>query len=91
MSCCGERRQLLARPSSAGRRPGGAEGGTPHPDANRYSCAYFENVGETELTVVGQISGRRYRFDRPGSRVAVDPADKPSLLAVPQLRWVPGP
>jgi hypothetical protein len=40
--------------------------------------------------VIGPITGRRYRFDQRGSRVAVDPADEPSMAAVPQLRQVAG-
>jgi hypothetical protein len=49
---------------------------------------FFEYVGKTGLTIVGAVSGRRYRFDRPGSRLPVDPVDKPSLAALTQLRRV---
>jgi hypothetical protein len=34
------------------------------------------------------VSGRRYRFDRPGMRLEVDLKDRPSLAAVPNLRQV---
>jgi hypothetical protein len=40
------------------------------------------------LTVIGPMSGRRYRFEARGSRVAVDPGDRASLAALPQLRQV---
>lgn len=46
----------------------------------------FEYVGATALTVIGPASGRRYRFDRPGVRIAVDPLDGAALDAVPHLR-----
>lgn len=46
----------------------------------------FEYVGTTALTVIGPASGRRYRFERPGARVIVDPRDRAALEAVPQLR-----
>jgi hypothetical protein len=57
----------------------------------RHTSVFFEYVGKTGMTVTGPVSGRRYRFDHPGSRVAVEPADKPSLAALPQLRRVAGP
>lgn len=37
------------------------------------------------MTVLGPVSGRRYRFEGYGSRLAVDPRDAPSLQAVPHL------
>jgi hypothetical protein len=46
----------------------------------------FEYVGATALTVFGPSSGRRYRFERPGAQVAVDPLDLAALRTVPQLR-----
>lgn len=48
----------------------------------------FEYVGPTQLVVIGPVSGRRYLFDRPGSRVAVDPVDRPGVGRVPNLRLV---
>ena len=48
----------------------------------------FEYTGRTGLTVIGAVSGRRYRFDESGARVIVDPRDRPSLARVPKLRQV---
>jgi len=48
----------------------------------------FEYAGKTGMTVQGPVTGKRYRFDKPGSRVLVDPRDSPSLSAVPHLRRV---
>jgi hypothetical protein len=48
----------------------------------------FEYVGPTGLSVRGAVTGQGYRFDRGGSRVAVDLRDAPSLLALPQLRRI---
>jgi hypothetical protein len=68
--------------------------GTAAPAASagppRQARPVFEYVGRTSLTAVGAVTGTRYRFDRPGARVAVEPADKPSLAAVPLLRRVFG-
>jgi hypothetical protein len=46
----------------------------------------YEYVGATALTVIGPGSGLRYRFDRPGAALAVDPRDRAALDAVPLLR-----
>jgi hypothetical protein len=46
----------------------------------------FEYTGQTALTVVGPVSGRRYRFEQPGSRLVVDPRDRPGLTMNPKLR-----
>jgi hypothetical protein len=48
----------------------------------------FEYVGRTGMTIIGPVSGRRYRFDRPGARVPVDSRDRPSLAAIANLRQV---
>jgi hypothetical protein len=48
----------------------------------------FEYAGATALTVVGPITGIRYRFNRPGSRVHVDPRDSGAMARVPVLKPV---
>jgi hypothetical protein len=57
----------------------------------RTAFAYFEYTGTSSLVVVGPVSGKRYVFDAPGARVAVEPVDKPSVAGVPRLREVFGP
>jgi hypothetical protein len=51
---------------------------------------YFQYVGSTGLTVVGPVSGKRYRFDAPGAVLDVDRRDRPSLATVPNLVEVQG-
>lgn len=88
MGCCGR-----------GVSPSGASFASGWPSAaprvsagpRRYSHVFFEYTGGTALTVVGRATGKRYRFERPGARVAVDPIDKPSIAGVSQLRIVHGP
>ena len=46
----------------------------------------FEYVGATALTVIGPVSGRRYRFERTGARLTADPRDGNALQTVPFLR-----
>jgi hypothetical protein len=48
----------------------------------------FEYLGGATMTVLGPVSGRRYRFVGHGARLAVDPRDRLSLAAVPGLREV---
>ena len=77
MGCCGGKRRSVygdARPRDAYRRPS--------------SAVYFEYVGEKAMTVIGSVSGRRYRFASPGAVVAVDSRDGPAIAAVPGLRRV---
>lgn len=52
------------------------------------SGSLFQYLGRTALTVVGPISGARYRFERTGSQLRVDPRDRAALLRVPALRPV---
>jgi hypothetical protein len=79
MSCCGKNRR---------RPPTIAALSTPMVTAPRSAprTVRFEYTGATALTVVGPVSGRRYRFAAPGSVVDVDARDAPSLMAVPQVR-----
>jgi hypothetical protein len=48
----------------------------------------FEYTGRTALTVVGPVTGARYRFNRPGARAHVDPRDCAALSRVPVLKPV---
>jgi hypothetical protein len=48
----------------------------------------FVYGGKTGMTVVGPVSGRVYRFDRPGAQVSVDPRDKFLLATIPNLMLV---
>ena len=89
MSCCGKNRtedyhsgrpSLAPEPAEDGLRRAG------HVRPVAPISVVFEYVGKTALTALGPVTGRRYRFSRPGARVAVDWRDAPSLAAVPNLR-----
>ncbi|MED5620948.1 hypothetical protein [Ideonella sp. BN130291] len=66
--------------------PAAAPAGMPPVSTAARLKPLFEYVGATALTVIGPASGLRYRFDRPGARLAVDPRDRIALEAVPLLR-----
>ena len=56
--------------------------------ASHVRQAKFVYAGNTGLTVVSPITGRRYRFDRPGAQVDVDARDRSWISFVPKLRAV---
>jgi hypothetical protein len=81
--CCGrnQKKFLYNAPNHVTTLP------TPG-NAGFQSGSTFQYLGRTALTVVGPITGARYRFDRPGSQLRVDPRDRPALLRVPVLKPV---
>jgi hypothetical protein len=81
-SCCGQQRNAL-RSASAGETASSFPFATP---ANTYVPAEFEYTGATALTVIGPLTGRRYRFARTGARATVDGRDAYGLATVPVLR-----
>jgi hypothetical protein len=86
MSCCGQQRLQLLRSKAAARPKPAAAPIT----AQSSTSIVFEYIGATGLTALGPSTGVRYRFNRPGARVAVDARDAQGLSAVPVLRRVPG-
>jgi hypothetical protein len=80
MACCGQSRQTYYASTPTVRPAGfaGVSGQTP----------IFEYIGATALKVMGPVTGREYRFDRPGARVEVDANDQASLARVPNLRRI---
>ena len=59
---------------------------TPIPAAQQKTNSVFEYTGKTALTVMGNITGRRYRFNRTGDLQSIDPRDAAGMMAVPVLR-----
>ena len=53
-----------------------------------HPLVYFQFLGREAVTLVGPISGKRYRFAQYGAVVAVDPRDRRSLEAVRYLTRV---
>ena len=88
--CCGNSRQqwYATEPTRHAAR---VAGGVARGPRKRQTAVYMEYTGQTALTAIGGRSGRRYRFEGTGALVAVDPSDRPSLLAVPHLRQAASP
>lgn len=83
--CCGKNRTGMSetRVASAANRAVPASAAVVTRQLS--SVAYFEYTGKTALTVVGPVSGMRYRFTTSCSRVAVDLRDRRYFAAVPNL------
>ncbi len=65
------------------------------PTANPYAgvqqapkAVSFVYLGNTALSVRGPVTGRDYRFTRPGARLEVDPRDRILLASLRQLKQV---
>lgn len=85
MSCCGNRRRQMMQPNIAGAPPAPAP---VYTGAVVNRMAFFVYEGQRTFTITGRATGRRYRFDTPGVKVAVDPRDVPFLRAVADIRRV---
>lgn len=76
MACCGQ-----MRAAAAGRMAEAKPSARPIARA-----VLYQYTGSTGMTVSGPISGQRYRFGAPGSKLQIDPRDAPSLAGLPHLR-----
>ena len=48
----------------------------------------FEYTGATALSVMGSISGKRYRFAHPGNIIMVDHRDVQGMRMIPKVREI---
>ena len=91
MGCRGQQRRLSHGGASTHRDRERSEAAAGRPEVKRSSYVYFQYVGRTGLSVIGPMSGKRYRFDRHGATIPADPRDRRSLAAVPGLRQARNP
>jgi len=87
MPCCGGKREQFHKRTPGQETNEAIQAGSPQRQVSSVTV-YFEYIGKTGLTVVGPITGSRYRFDGPGAIVAVDGRDASPVAAVPNLRQV---
>ena len=79
MSCCLTSRPLPPPAPSH-------SGGLGYAGRSSSESVVFQYVGRTGLTVIGPITGLRYRFEGPGEKLDVDPRDVRWLAGIPSLR-----
>ena len=83
MSCCGGNRS--SRPSGSVAR--NASPANPV-QVSIPRVVVFRYDGRNSLLVFGRVTGRKYRFERPGAEVAVDPRDAASLATIATMTEV---
>jgi len=90
--CCGKGRQQLtglfqatgsakARPTAAATRPL-----APLIGRSSTGMLQYRYMGPTSLTVTSPVTGRQYRFDRPGAVQHVDARDRFLLDRTPHVK-----
>ncbi|MGU7772728.1 hypothetical protein ACV229_21460 [Burkholderia sp. MR1-5-21] len=57
-----------------------------NPAAAPAKPALVEYVGSSSLSIIGTVTGKRYRFERTGSKQLVDVRDAAALDSIPWLR-----
>ncbi len=83
--CCGKNRTIVLQGTGTSLGKQAAESAPAGANRARSNMAYFEYTGKAAMTVVAPVTGMRYRFVAPGSRVGVDLRDRRHLSAVPNL------
>jgi hypothetical protein len=91
MPCCGKGR--IARPArrntiSTAQPPASTSPVRTQPTRRFSAPVLFQYTGRSGMTVFGPITGLRYRFTAPGSIVAIDARDAPSVAGVPRLQQI---
>jgi hypothetical protein len=84
MCNCGNKRNSLSQQqeSQVPKSNGQNQIVTNAPNAN------FEYTGKTALTVVGNVTGKSYRFGRTGDIQIVDHRDAPGMKLIPVLKRI---
>lgn len=85
MCNCGNKRNAFAAPQPS--RPGNPAMIKPQP-AKMWPEASFEYTGNTALTVIGNVTGKRYRFSGKGDVQPVDYRDAGGMMRVPVLKKI---
>ena len=86
MSCCGSKRAQFATQNNPSNRAASFTHPNPRHARSAPPKVVFRYSGRTALAVIGPISGRRYLFAHSGAQVEIDPRDRHSVAAVPNLR-----
>lgn len=90
MCNCGNKRTSLNQPKAATELASAPTSIVAPVAINRGTAPQptivFEYTGKTALTVIGTITGKRYRFNNPGDLQPIDVRDASGMKAVPVLR-----
>lgn len=99
MSCCGNKRAAYAQQQSARSQPSTNNPGSAAGNAQRNSSTVpskmwadlrFEYTGDTSLSIIGFVTGRRYRWISKGDAQEIDYRDagglRPHLHSLKRLK-----
>ncbi len=99
MSCCGNKRAAYAQQSTnttrqATNNPGSSATAagriTPSVPLKMWADLHFESIGDIALTVLGPVTGKRYRWTVKGDVQTVDYRDagglRPHLHSLKRLK-----
>ena len=84
MPCCGNQRAKLQGPIRTNNIPSRPAPGS-EPRRVLRDRVFFKYLGQTGITVIGPATGKRYRFNGPGSIMEVDLRDRRSVALLSQL------
>jgi hypothetical protein len=84
MSCCGNKRSVFVQSTlnSPGQQIMNNVPKKMWPDLR------FQYIGETGLTIIGNVTGKQYRFNNKGEVQQVDYRDGTAMIHVPVLKKV---
>jgi hypothetical protein len=86
MSCCGQKRSSLNKASYENFPVNQVQ--NEGAEKKRFDSA-IEYTGQSALTVIGSVTGKKYRFSHPGAVLLIDYRDASGMLAIPTLKkWV---
>jgi hypothetical protein len=83
MCNCGNKRNGFTVPSSAT-----SSNAVPikQPAEKMWPDIKFMYTGQSALSVTGSVTGKRYRFNRPGEQQLIDFRDAAAMITVPVLK-----
>lgn len=81
MGCCNKQRQQVSQAASKNENQKRLKS-----TLSGLSFSYFKFTGESELTITGTVTGKRYRFYRKGIVIPVDTRDSKQLNSETNLK-----
>jgi len=84
MCNCGNKRNSFSQQQKSGT----SKSNTRKPIESTTPNANFEYTGKTALTVVGNVTGKNYRFSKTGEIQIIDHRDAPGMKMIPVLKRI---
>lgn len=85
MTCCGQNRNEWQQNN---KLPENQDQSFSNAHTKMFDDVYFEYTGSSALSVTGNVSGKRYRFQFSGDKQLIDYRDASGMKGVPVLQKV---